>query len=33
LKILGGAAGGLVAAQQQKLVQQLDTPAGETQRP
>jgi len=34
LKILGGAAGGLVAAaQRQKLAQQLDTAAGETQRP
>ncbi len=34
LKILGGAAGGIVAAaQRQKLAQQLDTAAGEIQRP
>ena len=30
LKILGGAAGGLVAARRQKPAQQLDSPAGET---
>jgi putative membrane protein (TIGR04086 family) len=33
LKLLGGAAGGLVAARRQKPAQQLDTTAGETPRP
>jgi hypothetical protein len=31
LKLLGGAAGGLVAARHQKTAQNLDTPASETQ--
>jgi putative membrane protein (TIGR04086 family) len=33
LKLLGGAAGGLVAARRYKPAQQLDSPAGETGRP
>jgi putative membrane protein (TIGR04086 family) len=33
LKILGGAAGGFVAARRQKPTQQLSTPAGETGHP
>jgi putative membrane protein (TIGR04086 family) len=33
LKLLGGAAGGLVAARRQKPVQQLNSPAGETPHP
>jgi len=33
LKLLGGAAGGFVAARRQKPAQQLNTPAGETGRP
>jgi len=33
LKLLGGAAGGLVAARRQKPAQQLSAPAGETGRP
>jgi putative membrane protein (TIGR04086 family) len=33
LKLLGGAAGGLVAARRQKPAQPLNTPAGETGRP
>jgi putative membrane protein (TIGR04086 family) len=33
LKLLGGAAGGLVSARRKKPAQQLNTPVGETQRP
>jgi putative membrane protein (TIGR04086 family) len=33
LKLLGGAAGGLVSARRKRPAQQLNTPAGETQRP
>jgi len=33
LKLLGGAAGGLVAARRQKPAQRLDSPAGATGRP
>jgi putative membrane protein (TIGR04086 family) len=33
LKLLGGAAGGFVAARRQKPVQQLPTPAGDTPHP